>query len=90
MSNKNKLKKLFEQPNLIEVLQEYDLCYDLCRQSSLKLNQADDNSEAYYELYWDQFYGNKEVGDRLYHDYDLNQLNRKKIDFNIRDDGDTE
>lgn len=86
MTGKEKLAYLFQHPQILEAIEQYDKHRRICKQCFNELQNADDNSEHYYEHYWANWFHSQQEANKLVTQHNLSQFGRHPITKQPRDD----
>jgi len=88
LNSKQKLAKVFRNPDIIGAIAQYDRHLWICEQCFNKLEENIDNSSLYYSHYWQNFYYSKEAANKLVKQHNLEEFGKNPITMEPRDDGD--
>ena len=86
MDSRQKLKYLFQHPDTLEAIQMYDRHQSVCERCYDKLQSADDNSENYYDYYWQNWIHSQSQANKLVKQHNLTLFGRQPITQRPRDD----
>jgi len=85
---KQKLAFLFKHPETLEAIELYDRHHKICDECYNKLEGAPDNSEQYYDHYWQNWTHSQSQANKLVTQHNLTQFGRQPITKQPRDDCD--